>query len=71
MHKKKITKRQLKAMTHRNAMSAHSMEHGDRYEVAGTAYQRLSKLFDDRGQCVRPGLPFVRVFKKNAYVYGA
>jgi len=70
MHKKKITKRQRKAMTHRNAMSAYSMKHGGRYEVAGTAYQGLSKLFD-RGQCVRPGIPFVRVFKKRAYVYGA
>jgi len=49
MHKKKITRRQLKAMTHRKAMCAYSMEYGDRYEVAGTAYQGLSKLFDDRG----------------------
>ena len=71
MHKKKITKRQLKTMTHRNAMSAYSMEHGDRYEVAGTAYQGRAKITDSRGGVYIPGIPFVRMFKKRAYVYGA
>ena len=66
MQKKKITKRQLKAMTHRNAMSAYSMKHGDRYEVAGTAYYGKRK-----GAFGGKGLPFVRVFKERAYVYGA
>jgi len=71
MHKKKITKRQRKAMTHRNAMSAYSMKYGGRYEVAGTAYQGKPKVFWYDGGLKANGMHFVRVFKKRAYVYGA
>ena len=70
MHKKKITKRQHKQATHRNPMTAYSLVNGDLYEIAGTAYHGKPKIFYD-GKCLQSGMPFVRVHKKRAYVYGA
>jgi len=68
MHKVKVTKRQRKLMSGRNSMSKVSMKCGDTYEIADTEYAGLSKLFNERGDCIRQGVPFVRVTHKPRYI---
>ena len=68
MHKVKVTKRQRKLMTGHNSMSKVSLKCGDTYEIAGTEYAGLPKLFNKHGKCIRQGVPFVRVTHKPRYI---
>ncbi len=68
MNKVKVTKRQRKLMSDRNSMSEVSMKCGDTYEIAGTEYAGLPKLFNEHGACIRQGVPFVRVTHKPRYI---
>ena len=68
MHKVKVTKRQRKLMSGHNSMSKVSIKCGDTYEIAGTEYAGLLKLFNHSGACIRKGVPFVRVTNKPRYI---
>jgi len=80
MHKKKITKRQRKVMTRFNEAVMYSRKNGAmRYvgeiEYVGTNPEYASKINSDtfvqEFVKVAPGVPFVRLTNKRAYVYGA